>query len=100
NFPVLLTDKQFSISLDSAPLSEATLGVNFNPPGAPYPYLAGTGTVTNADAADTYPSSINGLIYSTADLTLDTDTTINGVLVADGKAQVNANSLNLKYNSL
>lgn len=100
NFPVFLTDSQVSISLSSTALSEDTVGANFNPPGAPYPYLAGTGTFTNATTTDSYPSALNGLVYSTQDLTIDTGTTVNGVVVGTGKIQVDLTSLNLKYNSI
>jgi hypothetical protein len=100
NYPVFLTNSQVTISLSPTALSEAAMGVNFNPPGAPYPYQAGTGTNTNANSTDSYPSALNGLVYSTQDLKIAGGTTVNGVLLSGGKIQVNSTSLNLKYNNI
>lgn len=100
NFPVFLTDSQVCISVSSSVLSEDTLGVNFNPPNAPYPYSAGTGTYTNSTCTDSYAASLNGLVYSKTDMKFDTGTTVNGVVVGAGKIEVSATSLNLNYNNI
>jgi hypothetical protein len=105
NFPALLVnstngDNGITISLSSSALSEANMGVNFNPTGNPYPYQAGTGTNVNATTTDTYTSGITGLVYSVSDLTIDTGTTITGVVISNGKINFNATSETLHYNSL
>jgi hypothetical protein len=46
-----------------------------------------------------YPSAINGLVYAKDDLTIDNNTSINGVVVGAGLVKVNATSLTLRYNN-
>ena len=100
NYPILMTTGKLAIHLSSSALSETYLNVNFNPTGAPYPYLAGQGTFTNSTTGDSYPSSLNGLIYAGSDMTIDTATTIDGAVVSAGQIQVNSTSLNLQYNNI
>jgi hypothetical protein len=100
NFPVFLTNSQVNLSLSSAALSESSVNVNFNPTGAPYPYSAGSGTNTNTTTTDSYPTGLNGLVYSTRDLTVDTGTSVSGVLLSAGQIKVNATSLTLRYNNI
>ena len=56
NYPALLVASNLSFSTTSAGLSESTYGVNFNPPGTPYPYNGGTSNNTQTDG---FPSLIN-----------------------------------------
>jgi Tfp pilus assembly protein PilX len=94
-YPAFLTASPLTISVNSSVgLSEATLGVNFNPPGTPYPFVGGN---TNATASDGYPSIINGLIYCGGDLTVSSSPTINGCIISAGSIQLNSASLNLTY---
>ncbi len=78
NFPALLVRGTMNLALDSAPLSESDLGVNFNPAGTPYD------GAENAGIADTYPSMINGLVYASGDIFLTNSVTVDGVVVVDG----------------
>jgi len=99
NLPAFMTDGKVLIRLSSTGLSESSLGMNLNPPGSPYPYQAGAGTFTNATATDSYPTSISGLVYAKDDLTIDGNTTINGVVVGNGAITVGSTSLTLRYNN-
>ena len=58
DYPALIIDGNavLNYTTNGTPLSEAALGVNFNPLGAPY------GGATNATMTDSYPSMISGLI--------------------------------------
>jgi hypothetical protein len=100
NFPGILSDSTFKIALDPTPLSENSLMANFNPVGAPYPYLAGAGTTTNTTITDVYPSVINGLVYAGDDLNVSGDTRLNGLLVCQDKVQLKGGAMTIKYNSL
>lgn len=94
NYPALLTNNDVTIKLNSAGLSEANIGINLNPPGTPYPFIGGT---ANATIADSYPSKITGLIYSTTDLAFANSSNITGVVITDDDISVNATSLTLQY---
>lgn len=83
NLPALVTDGPLEVSLESTPLSESSVGVNFNPTGSPY---AG---VTDSDLLDTYPSQISGVLFSVPDFTITKYTTINGTVVGMNKVIVN-----------
>lgn len=72
NYPALLVAGSIRMELDAAELSEASLGVNFNPSGVPY---AG---ITDQDRQDAYPSDINGLVYISGNMNA----------VADGKDSI------------
>lgn len=96
-YPALLSDSAISINFSgSAPLGEATYGINFNPPGTPYPYVGGTADTT---ASDAFPSIINGLIYCGGNLTFaaNTSPSVNGCIVASGNLAFNAISVSLVY---
>lgn len=99
NYPSLLFSggHAFDINTNSVGLSEVGLGINLNPPGTPYPYIGGA---ENATLTDSYPSKITGLMYSTNDLTFSATPTIMGVVIANGKITVNADSLTLYYNNI
>lgn len=85
NFPALIVvgDVEFKYTSDTQ-LSEASVGVNFNPPGAPY---AG---VTDGDLADSYPSEIHGLVQVTGQCLVSSNNTIRGLLNTGDKITVNA----------
>lgn len=94
NYPALLVDDSIAINFNSVGLSEATMLVNLNPSGTPFPFLGGT---SNNVSTDSYPSKINGIVYCANDLTFNGAPTISGVVVAADKIRVNATSLNLQY---
>ncbi|HEY2588197.1 MAG TPA: carbohydrate binding domain-containing protein [Tepidisphaeraceae bacterium] len=96
-YPALLSDSSIAIAMTgSAGLGEATYGVNFNPPGTPYPFVGGS---ANTNASDGFPSIINGLVFCGGDLTLSSSTapTFNGCIVTAGKLNLNATSVNVTY---
>jgi len=97
NYPALLTDSKIEIALDSTALSEATVAVNFNPPGSPYPYAGGT---ANTTATDTYPSQITGIVYSSNDMDFSGATTILGQVTVGGRTSISGTSLKLTYSNL
>ena len=90
NYPVLMVQytsgsPPFNIAPTSGALSEASLGVNLNPPGTPYPFIGGN---ANSTTTDSYPSQISGLIYSSSNLTLYNSPSIFGVVIANSQIQV------------
>lgn len=58
NLPVILAQGDIYIATNSSNLSEATLGVNFNPVGSAYL------NVSDSDMNDVYPSIVSGLVYA------------------------------------
>lgn len=92
-YPLVLIDGSATVSFDSAStLSEATLGVNFNPSGAPY------GGVTDSDTADTYPSELRGLVYVSGSLTTSGSPKVVGTVIVEGGVSTSG-SLTLQYDS-
>jgi hypothetical protein len=84
NYPAFLIQGSVEFRLHTTELSEASRGVNFNPPGSPY-----EGS-TNKKLNDTYPSQIKGLVYvsGTADITLDDTVVDAGLLVVGNEITV------------
>jgi len=78
NYPVLLVQGGVAdLTVGPAPLAEAALSTNFNPPGTPY------NGMEDADTSDTYPSKINGLVYVSGKL-YPKEATIDGVIINGG----------------
>jgi hypothetical protein len=77
DYPTLIVDGNavFQYSSQGAVLSEATTGVNFNPPGAPY------NGQSDSDLSDTYPSEIQGLVHVTGTAQLNNTALIRGLLL-------------------
>lgn len=67
NYPAMLVSGSIEMKASQFDLSEATLGVNFNPIAAPYLALA------DSDTVDTYPSEINGLVFVSGNLNASPD---------------------------
>lgn len=80
DYPTIITNGNIEIDLDSvgAPLSEASLGMNFNPAGAPYQ------GVTDTDQTDTYPNTLIGLIHTRSYATIKGSMQMSGCLIAEG----------------
>ncbi|MBK8915606.1 MAG: hypothetical protein IPM64_13610 [Phycisphaerales bacterium] len=93
--PALLINGNLDVTTDPEPggLAEATLNVNFNPPGAPY---AG---VSDADKTDFYSSALRGLIHVTGNVRIAGPIIVRGVLLAGGEMRVET-SLTLDHDSL
>ncbi len=81
-FPALLALGTVTIRLDATPLSEAGLGVNFNPPGVP------AGGVTDSDMLDEYASMIRGIVFASGGLTLAGANSFVGPVVARGAVSI------------
>jgi hypothetical protein len=101
NYPALLAQfaggGQITIQPSSVALSEATLGFNMNPPGTPYPYIGGS---TNSTMTDSYPSQINGLIYSSQNLSFAGSPTLYGVVLAANQISFGGTLLNISYGNV
>ena len=76
--PTLLIRGSMRVSMDSSDLRESQNGVNYNPASVPHRGNANTST------SDSYASVLSGVSYATGNLTLDTGTTISGVIIAKG----------------
>jgi hypothetical protein len=80
NYPCLLVNGNISLSLSSSSLSEATEIVNFNPPGAPYPFSSGA---ADTDQSDSYPSVIDGMIYASGSVLISGSNTVDMLVAGD-----------------
>lgn len=91
-WPVLIVQGNLYLTPLSGDLSESTVGVNFNPVSVPYR------GASDADLADTYASSLNGLVYASGNVSSDVGTrcTITGALLVGGKASLTG-EFNLRY---
>jgi hypothetical protein len=79
DFPALIVDGDIEFRFSSATaLSEATVGINLNPAGAPYQGQ------TDTDKTDTYPSEIQGLVHCTGDINWTSDNIIRGAVISEG----------------
>jgi hypothetical protein len=84
DYPVIVTDSDLSIQTSAAPLSEATQGTNFNPPGVPWnPVGAANAGSTNLSLADSYPCIIQGLVHTRGSLRLDQSAYVKGMILAE-----------------
>lgn len=77
---IIVTEKDLNFAVTRAPLDEAKLGVNFNPVGS----MVEGGEDT--DMADSYPSMIEGIVYSDKKLIFQTGTQLDlhGQLFSEG----------------
>ncbi len=86
NYPCLLVNGAITLSLSASSLSEIAENVNFNPPGAPFPFVGGSAD-TSKD--DTYTSVIDGLVYASGNITVGGNTTVD-MIVGGGTFTMNA----------
>jgi hypothetical protein len=84
-----------SIKMNTLPLSEVATLVNYNPPGAPYPWPIGS---TNILPVDLYPTCLRGLIYATGNVTFGDNADI-GMLMAGGTIFCGSKTTTLNYDS-
>jgi hypothetical protein len=79
DYPVLITDGSVSLHLKSGleNLTEAGIGINFNPPNAPYQ------SVSDSDTSDVYPNEVQGLVHARANIWLNEDSRVHGALLAE-----------------
>jgi hypothetical protein len=89
DYPTLIVDGNLTLQITSATaLSETTWSTNFNPSGAPYPYVGGT---TNTTQTDTYPNEIQGLVHCRGVFTVNNSPRVRGAIIcesATGSADV------------
>lgn len=76
--PVLVSDRDIQVTTDSGSLSEASLGVNFNPKGL------GVGLDVDADKLDTYPAGLRGLVYAGRNLDVSGPLAVEGAVIVRG----------------
>jgi len=95
NYPCLLVNGNITLQHWSANLSESTQATNFNPHGTPYIYPTGT---SDSDTADSYPSSIAGLVYVSGNVTTSNSPTISLLMI--GGSLTLGGTLTLEYDSL
>lgn len=91
-WPVLIVQGKLNITTLGTDLSESGIGVNFNPASVPYR------GASDSDTADSYASTLNGIVYASGNLISDIGTrcTIKGALLIGGKATL-AGEFNLRY---
>jgi hypothetical protein len=90
-YPAIMSTAAVTVNMNSTTVNENTLGVNLNPSGAPY-----NGS-TNTTAADTYPSQITGILYSTGNITFQGTNTILGSVISQADIFVNGTSTTINY---
>jgi len=93
NLPVLLSNKRLNLFFTNTALDEGLRNANFNPTGTPY------NDSQDSDKSDSYPSLLNGVIYTEKDVEIQNSPTITGVLVGDNDITATNSTLNLKYDS-
>lgn len=76
--PALIVEGDLEVDLASTEAREQTLGVNFNPAGAPY-----RGS-TDSDTGDSYPVSIDGAVIVTGSIRVKTGAAVYGQVIAGG----------------
>lgn len=93
NYPTLMVKGDFSFRMNSVALAEAS-GLNFNPPGTPYPYPSGA---SDSDVVDSYPCQVSGLLYVSGNLDTQTQLTTGQTVVSGAITHIGG--LTLGYNS-
>jgi hypothetical protein len=98
NLPCLMVQGNVSIKPDTGNLSESAQVpvVNFNPPGAPYPWPTGT---SNTGTTDSFTSSMRGLVYVTGNFTFLDDTSM-GVLICGGTVSCDKYAISFNYSPI
>jgi len=94
NLPALMVNKDLNVSFDSTDLDEGTVNANFNPAGTPH---AGS---EDADRDDSYPSLLNGVVYTSKKFTLANHPTMEGVVVSQTDIIVNGSDLDVTYDPI
>ena len=94
SMPSLLSNKRINLSCTSVALDEGLVNANFNSSGTPY------NDSQDSDRSDSYPSIINGVVYTESDIVIANSPTIMGVLVGDNNITATNATLTLKYDPL
>ena len=93
NFPALISTEAIDDLTANVSLIESNIGVNFNPTSSPY------NGISDADASDTYPSTIKGAIVSNRDILLSGVSTLTGPVMSDQKITVKSGDLSINFPS-
>lgn len=94
HFPSLIVSGgDVDIDPSNGGLVESALGVNLNPPAAPF-YPIGS----DDDLDDTFSSGIKGLIFSSHKLRFKTSNSIEGAVMSHGNVEI-SDMFDLKYDS-
>ena len=80
NYPSLMTEGGAWMGNNGGSALNESLGVNFNPPSAPY------GGFSDSDQNDSYPGMMTGLVYVGGNLVLWNGSVMKGVLIVEGSA--------------
>jgi len=94
NLPVLLSNKQLNLYCTNTALDEGLVNANFNPTGTKY------NDSQDNDKSDSYPSMINGVVYTTDNILIANSPSITGVLIGDNDITATNATLTLKHNPL
>lgn len=94
NLPVLLSNKQLNLFFTNTPLDEGLRNANFNPTGTKY------NDSQDSDKNDSYPSLINGIVYTEKKVSILNSPTITGVLVGHEDIESKDATLTLKYDPI
>ena len=89
---LIVLDQQIYINPSEHGLVEDAVQVNFNPAGAAYPSVG-----SDDDMTDTFPSSIQGMIYSEDHLRIY-NLTIHGAIIAHGDVDIH-DAFSMTYDS-
>jgi hypothetical protein len=93
NYPILLSTGTIILANSNTNLVESAIGTNLNPASTPY-----NGT-SNTTTTDTYPSTLNGLIYAAGDIQITGNVTVNGQITTHGSINMSGPSLTVNFPS-
>jgi len=88
DYPTLIVDGTLALEITAGtPLSEGSMGVNYNPAGAPY--------MDQVDAVndDSYPAEIQGLVHCKGQATVTASSLVRGMMIVESSAVSNAVSV-------
>ncbi|MFO0835038.1 MAG: hypothetical protein U0638_08715 [Phycisphaerales bacterium] len=93
DWPLVICSGPIHSDLIAANLSEVTTGTNFNPTNMAY-----LGS-TDSDKVDSYPSMLQGIVYSASDLSINSGVmTLEGAAIFGGEIKlIGAASLRIRY---
>ncbi len=94
NLPVLLSNKRLNLYCTNTALDEGLVNANLNPTGTKY------NDSQDNDKSDSYPSMINGVVYTTDNILIANSPSITGVLIGDNDITATNATLTLKHNPL
>lgn len=93
DWPLVICSGPIHSDLVAANLSEVTTGTNFNPTNMAYQ------GATDSDKVDSYPSMLQGIVYSSSDFSINSGVmTLEGAAIFGGEIKlVGSSSLRIRY---